>query len=64
MILDLDKPLQTRDGRPVTLITTAGREPWPLAGYVAGDSILKCWKANGAYQNDEREYAIDLFNTP
>ena len=46
-MLDLTKPLQTRDGRPVTLITTQGREPWPLVGYVGSYQDIYKWEADG-----------------
>ena len=50
---------QTRDGRPVTLIATNGREPWPLMGYVAGESIVSIWPKDGVWGGDS-----DLINIP
>lgn len=45
--LDLSKPLQTRDGRPVTLIATTGRAPYTLIGYIGGDSFPEAWEHDG-----------------
>ncbi len=63
MILDLDKPLQTRDGSPVTLITTKGREPWPLVGYIGDASIPSSWRSSGRAFPD-KTHQRDLTNVP
>lgn len=39
----------TRDGRKVEIITTRGREPWPIAGYIGESSDLQVWHENGAF---------------
>ena len=63
-MLDLTKPLQTVSGRPVTLITTKGREPWPLVGYIVGmKRVTVTWKQDGAFQ-PIGENELDLINTP
>ena len=36
---------QTTDERPVTIITTKGREPYPLVGYTQAKTIPSCWSA-------------------
>ena len=62
--LDLTKPLQTRDGRNVTLITTNGRDPWPLVGYTGDDyGVPKVWDKNGNYIK-EIDRSFDLMNAP
>ena len=61
-MLDLTKPLQTRDGRPVTLITTQGREPWPLVGYIGGNTSPWTWRSDGTIGKWETDY--DLINVP
>ena len=61
-MLDLTKPLSTRDGRPVTLITTQGREPWPLVGYVMDEVSVTIWMNNGRF--DVIKSGRDLINIP
>ena len=51
---------QTCDGRPVTLITTKGREPWPLVGYIEDGTNPWSWKADGKATQEQD----DLINNP
>ena len=60
---DGNRRAQTRDGRPVTLITTQGREPWPVVGYIGGCNSLSKWGLDGKFtENMDRE--TDLTNIP
>lgn len=63
MALDLSKPVQTRDGRPVTIITTEGREPWALLGYVSDDKVPRTWYSDGAVFSDAQSQN-DPINAP
>lgn len=63
-MFDPTKPVQTRDGRPVTLIFTNGREPWPLVGYIVNDVTPNIWRANGYYRPGGIAYELDLINAP
>lgn len=48
MRLDYHRPLQTKDGRDVQIITFEGRDPeYPLVGYVTDDMGLYHWSATG-----------------
>ena len=51
-MLDLTKPVQTMDDRPVTLITTSGRGRWPLIGYIGDDVIPNAWHSDGVWDRD------------
>lgn len=49
-VLDLSKPVQTRDGRPVTIITTKGRGTYPLVGYAGEENTeLRSWRSDGIF---------------
>lgn len=37
----------TRDGRKVEIITTKGREPFPVVGYAGSEPTTTSWKAYG-----------------
>lgn len=63
-MIDFTKPVQTRDGRPVEIITTKGRGQYPILYYI--DDCLEIYRAstNGreAYCNNQSPY--DLINVP
>ena len=63
-MLDLTKPIQTRDGRPVTLITTQGRAPWPLVGYISDKTSPDCWHRDGSYDHSCPLGITDIINVP
>ena len=44
---DFTKPVQTRSGLPVTIITTKGRGEYPVIGYVGSNKMLSMWNAQG-----------------
>ncbi|MBF7012514.1 hypothetical protein QUC32_22975 [Novosphingobium resinovorum] len=48
-VLDFTKPLSTRDGRPVSLLTTEGRGSYSVLGYVGDNDSLYAWTAAGKY---------------
>ena len=62
-MLDLTKPISTRDGRPVTLITTRGREPYPILGYVENSVYNSSWAADGSFDGAYTP-SCDLINIP
>lgn len=64
MTLDLTKPLQTRDGRKVEIITTKGREPYQVLGYIAGMTGVCEWTQNGDYRLGMAPAPENLINTP
>lgn len=55
MKIDITKPLKTRDGRNVTIISDKGRHPkHPIMGYIGEDTNLSFWTAEGAFFADEQ----------
>ena len=63
MTLDLTKPVQTRDGRKVEIVTTKGREPYPVLGFIGELSFPTGWSADGAFELGTPSHH-DLINTP
>ena len=55
---------QTQDGRPVTIISTKGREPWPLVGYTGNNSAIQCWTATGTFWSVPQADGEFLINIP
>ncbi|MGH6746419.1 hypothetical protein [Novosphingobium sp.] len=60
--LDLTKPLQTRDGRSVVLITSEGRGKYPVLGYVGDDTGPTSGTSEGKYQAHTAQRDEDLVN--
>jgi hypothetical protein len=48
-MIDITKPVRTRDGTPVEIISDKGREPYTLVGYIGNGRELDEWAADGAY---------------
>lgn len=65
-MIDFTKPVQTRDGRPVEILSANGRGPKPIKGYVADNIDLCSWTTDGKiYQGDTMfERGSDLVNVP
>lgn len=61
LVLDLSKPVQTRDGRRVTLLSTAGRGDYPIVGYIDGSSDIRTWCHVGTFFSGAKR-ACDLIN--
>ena len=63
MTLDLTKPMQTRDGQPVEIITTKGRYPkFPIVGYIGSFEYLELWALDGS--NRVAQGRAELVNVP
>lgn len=60
--LDLTKPLQTRGGRAVELISVKGRGVYPLVGYVGDSDAVEVWTATGRWNENKPLSALDLVN--
>ena len=63
VLLDLTKPVQTVDGRSVTIITTGGRGGYPVIGYLEDSDGPYTWSAEGIYDIGS-ESTQDLVNVP
>ena len=66
--LDLTKPVQTRDGRPVRILANDMKTDQPVVGVVTnndGREFLAQWDVSGKfYQRSPHEGPIDLINVP
>lgn len=63
MTLDLAKPMQTRDGQPVEILTTKGRYPeFPIVGYIDSSEYIEVWMLDGSNRNVRGR--ADLVNVP
>ena len=54
----------TRDGRKVEIITTKGRSPCPVAGYIGELAEVREWHADGAYLSPRDGHPYDLILPP
>lgn len=61
-MIDPTKPVQTRDGQPVTLKITDGRGNFPLVGYVGSSVKLDKWREDGRWNNSSTPSYNDLVN--
>lgn len=58
-------PLRCKDGTPVTILTTEGRDPaYPTLGYVGEDTELVQWDSQGKSKYFTRNDGGDLVNIP
>lgn len=63
--VDFDKPVQTRNGQAVTIITTAGRDKqYPVMAYVGDNDGATMFTAEGFYYADREVSKLDLVNVP
>lgn len=66
MIFDPTKPVQTRDGSKVELITIKGRGNAPIIGYLGEDISLSRWGLDGTFRPELGPHKCnsDLINVP
>lgn len=62
-MIDFKKPVQTRRGYPVTILTTDGRGNYPVVGYIWERTDVHTWMRSGRYFAD-LEGPLDLINVP
>lgn len=68
MSIDWTKPVQTRDGRRVTILctnaaTVCGNEPQPVIGYIDLGAPMS-WSLNGRFDPSRINSHLDLVNVP
>lgn len=68
--LDLSKPVQTKDGAKVVILTTTAPGPYPVVGYITDELLFsshgvtsETWTIEGRF-NNKLETDTDLVNTP
>lgn len=65
MIIDWNKPVQTRDGRKVRVLCTDGPGSLPVIGIIEGCETCSCWTLEGVrFKNYSPEHPTDLINVP
>jgi hypothetical protein len=64
MTIDFDKPLQTKSGEPVEIITTNGRVAYPVKGYVGNSENILAWNKEGEAAGFRGDHACNLMNVP
>lgn len=67
MALDRNRPVQTRDGLPVRIITwTEGSERYPIIGFIGAENTPDSWTAEGKFLYENHGFADenDLVNVP
>jgi hypothetical protein len=63
--VDWDKPIQTRDGREVTLVSMKGRGLFPVLYYVGADEELRtCGMDGNFYVKGLEQSHYDIINKP
>lgn len=47
-VLDLDKPLETLSGKPISIISFDGPvKDFPIVGYIKGSEVIRTWSREG-----------------
>ena len=59
-MIDINKKYQTRDGRPVELLTTNARGAWPVVGYIGDGDQVSRWAIDGAFCGTSPIRTLDL----
>ncbi len=63
--IDFTKPLKTRGGRDVTLVTTTARDTrYPVLAYLGESTSLSMYTSEGKFYFDGSESDCDLMNVP
>ncbi len=62
--LDLTKPVQTRNGEAVEILTIKIRGRQPVAGYIGNGSVTEYWNLDGSHRPSGGESKYDLINAP
>jgi hypothetical protein len=63
-MLDRNKPVQTRDGRKVTIYTWDAPSDYPIVGLTEGSRFPDSWRVDGSYHNRDIPSEKDLINVP
>lgn len=64
MTIDFTKPVQTRDGQPVTILTTErASSTYPVVGLLK-DEIIHIFTDEGRFNCSGHDHKMDLMNVP
>lgn len=62
-MIDFSKPVQTKYGKPVHILSTVARGSYPVKGYIGEDVSLQGWTLDGTYIIGTKS-PYDLKNVP
>lgn len=63
--IDFTKPVRTRDGRAVTILTTSARGKYAVLGNIEGDDVTDSWTLTGCNNVSlSGDKPNDLINVP
>jgi hypothetical protein len=55
-MIDITKPVRTKDGQRVEIFSDKGREPYPLIGYIGDSTALGTWTKDGMFFEQESSH--------
>lgn len=59
-MIDVSKPLVTRKGKAVVVLTTEGPDKdFPIVGHLVGSSTMRLWSQEGAFKGKNREFDLE-----
>ena len=59
-MIDVKKPIITRKGKPVTILTTTGPDKhFPIVGHLVGSSTMRSWNEDGVCKGKNRAFDIE-----
>ena len=61
-LIDLDRPLRTRDNRYVQVFCDGNDVDWPIKGTINGHPGMQKWRADGSFYADGECDMFDLIN--
>lgn len=64
LTLDLNKPVQTRNGDPVRILCTDASGDYPVVGLVQDNLDPQVWTQTGEYYLGQTDSLMDLMNIP
>jgi hypothetical protein len=61
-MIDITKPIRTKSGEPVEIISDSGRKPFTLVGYAGVRRTTTVWHADGKMNGPNSQSSFDLEN--
>lgn len=64
-MLDLNKPLETQSGKPISIISFGGPvKDFPIVGYVKGSEVIRIWSKEGQLRGAKPDSDLNITNSP
>lgn len=59
-MIDVSKPLVTKKGKAVVVLTTEGPDKdFPIVGHLVGSSTMRMWSREGIFRGKNREFDLE-----